>query len=129
MELKATTILPADDMESASRMMKDLINDQAVVLGVVVGSDDWCKYLIKSVDSIALNHPENWRSVWIKNPEPVYEILQTLFGNSKGIHLPEQKPFFFTVSLSHKVCDLLLPGKPILNISRVVDAFISAEIG
>ena len=129
MNLDITTIIPYNDKESAIRLMNELIHNQKVVLGIVVGNDAWCNSLIQNVDIVALNRKESRRGVWIQNPELVMEILNNLFVNSKNnFHLPVQQPFFFTVSLFRKVCDLI-PGEPNLDISRIDDAFLSAEIG
>ena len=126
---KITIVLPANDSDAAIRILNDLLDKKTLVLGIIVGDENWYNRLIEDVESAALSREVSRRAVWIKNPEPVSDILQTLFGNSEDFNFPKQKSFFFTVSLSQKVCDLILPGEPNLDLYRIDDAYLSAEKG
>jgi hypothetical protein len=129
MDLKITTIIPTDDSALANRLMKSLIEKNDIVLGIVAGNDDWSKQLIQNVDVVAMNRKEVRHAVWIQNPSLVYDLIEPLFSTGKGFNFPAGHSCFFTVSLSHNVCDLVNIGEPNPDISRIDDAFISAEIG
>ena len=129
MDLKITTIIPTDDSALANRLMKSLIDDQAVVLGIVVGTDDWSNNAIQKVDKVAYSRREIRRSVWIRNIEPVRPLIQSLFSNSPGFAMPGTPPFMITVSMADKVFDLILSSEPVFDYVRIDKAFLLAEKG
>ncbi|MCK9421489.1 MAG: hypothetical protein M0Q38_02720 [Bacteroidales bacterium] len=129
MELKITTIIPTDDKELADRLMNSLIYDQAVVLGIVVGNDNWCIDLIQKADRVAYARKSIRRAVWIRNPKLVDKILSSLFSHSEGLIIPETLPYFFTVTMADKACDIILPGEINPDNVSIDKSFRKAEIG
>jgi hypothetical protein len=129
MELKITTILPADDKDLAVGLLNSLIYEQFIVPGIVVGTDEWCFDVIQKTDRVAYARKNIRRSVWVRNPDMVREILDTLFSHSEKFDKPAELPYLFTLSLGDTVCDLILPGDTPPDHVRIDKAFRQAEIG
>ncbi|MEZ5082220.1 MAG: hypothetical protein R2750_02015 [Bacteroidales bacterium] len=125
MELRNTIILPLKDETST----RNFFEDSAVILGIVVGNDGWANDIIQKTDRAAYARSSVRRSVWIKDEQLVFEILDKLFSNSQKFDKPQSTPYFFTLSMDKKICDLILPGHPVPDNGKIDGAYRNTEIG
>ena len=128
MELRNTIILPLDTETSTPDFLNDLLK-KAVIAGFVIGDDGWAKDLIQKTDRVTYARASTRRSVWIKDPKSVSEILDKLFSNSVKFNKPQSKPYFFIFSMDKKICDLILPGAPAPDNGKIDEIYRNAEIG
>jgi hypothetical protein len=126
MELKITTIIPTDDEEIAGKLLNNLIYNQAVVLGIIVGNDSWSINIIQKTDKVAWSRNQVRRAVWIRNPEIVRTILQALFSKS-GKTMPADQSYLITTSMDDRIFDLITSSEPDPDYVRIDKAFLLAE--
>ena len=127
MELRITTDIPANDPVKAKKLLTDLLQSNDLVLGIVVGNDDWSINAIQKVDRVAYSRPEIRRAVWVHDRAVVYPILQNLFVQSGNRTMPDNQPFIITVSMIDKIADLIPFNEPVLDNVRIDKAFLLAE--
>lgn len=130
MDLQKTTIIPTDDAGPAKSMLNDIINEQAVVLFMVIGNDQWAKNLVQMADKVARTRPEIRRVAWIRLLQPVNDVVKSLIKNSNiGSEIVSDSSFALVLSMADKVCDVINKTEPQLDFVRINDAFLKAEVG
>lgn len=122
-----TTILPADDDKVAYATLNELIEKQTGVLLAIVGCDNWSEELVRPAERLACRRWHDRKVVWIKNIEPVREIIDDLFKDEASLKGANGDSFAFTISKDHKICDCLKPNCVPVSYLRLDDSFCAGE--
>lgn len=121
--LKKTTILP-DDAKVAERLFSDLVHNQPYYLFVALGADANAETVAQRADSLAGLPDEPRWVVWARNPQSIAKVVKKLV-NADKVDLDSARAF--TLSLSDEVRDVIEGDEPVPNLTRIFEAFSSAE--
>ena len=127
MELKNCVILRGDDPMQEQNILKKLIFEEVLILGIVVGNNPWAVDQIIRIDKTSLLRSNIRKGVWIQDKSAFSGILNGLFENSSINPNDKNYSYIFSLSLDDKVCDII--NEPtIIDNSRAHKLFLNAEI-
>jgi hypothetical protein len=132
LKLYRTVILPTDDAELATRVLHSLIAEQGFVLFFALGTGQTVEAVVLLADELAggsTSEPTHRKVVWIRDPEPVAEALETLASKPDLPGVLDPHVQAFSLSLQDLVCDVIRKDEGPIGRGRVFKAFVLAERG
>lgn len=124
MPLNKTTILPTDDDELATRILKELIHEEPKVLLLVLGAGKASEQFATRADKLAGAEKEPRWVVWIRNPDAVQDTLDALSVNGK-LEKKLKNAHGLALSLVDEICDVIEDANP--SLVRILAAYLRAE--
>ena len=126
MHLPKTTILPLDDPDLARRLLRQLIEEEPLVLMIVLGADGDAETTVTRADRFAGAAENHRRVVWIRDPSPVQGIIDGLAGGPElKARIPGARAF--TLSFADEVRDVIGADEPVPSQFRIFKAYVRAE--
>ncbi|QQS30406.1 MAG: hypothetical protein IPM47_05520 [Sphingobacteriales bacterium] len=78
MLLLKTLILPTDDSELASSLLRDFLTNSKYILFIVLGDDSKARETVELADKRSGKIEEPQWVVWVRNPKTLTAVLETL---------------------------------------------------